>query len=191
MSALRSLLRFAVSPYAQAIRGVVAGISCLTILGVIHMEQVDMATYGIDAGFIPAMLVASLVIGVIVALIITMLFHERAVDNKRAEGKIRSAAELPFDTRYKLMSVLGFILGVATGMGLAPFVVDYLTVNAGLWTHTIVSGVLSAVAVAFWISVLHTGIRVTVIKAAEFAKEAIGSLGDAKKIIDETIEKKE
>lgn len=191
MSALGSLVHIALSPYMQAVRGIVAGISCLTVLGVIRMNQVDMATYGIDAEFIPVMLVAALVVGVIVALILTMLYHERAVDNKVAEGKIRNASELPYDTRYQLMSVLALIFGVATGMGLAPFAVDYLTVNAGMWTHTIAAGVVTAVAVWFWTSVLHTGIRVTVIKAAEFAKEAIGSLGDAKKIVDESLDKKE
>lgn len=191
MSALGSLMHLAMSPYTQAIRGVAAGISCLAVLGVIKMNEVDMATYGIDSAFVPVMLVAALVVGVIVALILTMLYHERAVDNKIAEGKIKNASELPYDTRYQLMSVLALIFGVATGMGLAPFAVDYLTVNAGLWTYTISAGVVTAVAVWFWTSVLHTGIRVTVIKAAEFAKDAIASLGDAKRIVDESIEKKE
>ena len=191
MRVLGLLLSIAASPWTILIRGIAAGVSCLLILGVINMQQaVDMATYGIDPAFMPAVLVGALVVGVLVSVIVTMLFHERAAENKVKEGKIASVNDLPYNTKYLMMTVLGLILGVGTGIGIAPFAVDYFTINAGMWTYTIAASIGSGVASAFWISALHTGIRVTLIKAAGYAKDAILGVEEAKEIIQSVNPKK-
>ena len=190
MRLLGLLLAVMSSPWTILARGIVAGVSCLLILGVINMSTVDMATYGIDPTFMPAVLVGTLVVGVLVAVIVTMLFHERAAENKVKEGKIASVDDLPYNNKYLAMTVLGLVLGVGCGIGLAPFVVDYFTVNAGMWTYTVTAAVISGMATAFWISALHTGIRVTLVKAAEYAKETILGVEEAKEIIQSVNPKK-
>ena len=190
MRLLGLLMAIAASPWTILARGIAAGVSCLLILGVINMGAVDMAAYGIDPTFMPAVLVGALVVGVLVAVIVTMLFHERAAENKVKEGKIASVDDLHYNTKYLAMSALGLILGVGTGIGLAPFAVDYLTINAGMWSYTIAAAVISGAATAFWISALHTGIRVTLVKAAETAKDAILGIEEAKEIIQSVNPKK-
>ena len=183
-------MAIAASPWTILARGIAAGVSSLLILGVINMGAVDMAAYGIDPTFMPAVLVGALVVGVLVMVIITMLFHERAAENKVKEGKIASVDDLPYNTKYLAMSALGLILGVGCGIGLAPFAVDYFTINAGMWTYTIAAAIISGAATAFWISALHTGIRVTLVKAAEYAKDAILGVEEAKEIIQSVNPKK-
>lgn len=190
MRVLGLLLSIAASPWTILIRGIAAGVSCLLILGVINMQAVDMATYGINPVYMPAVLVGALVVGVLVSVIVTMLFHERAAENKVKEGKIASVNDLPYNTKYLMMTVLGLILGVGCGIGLAPFAVDYFTINAGMWTYTIAASIGSGFASAFWISALHTGIRVTLVKAAEYAKDAILGVEEAKEIIQSVNPKK-
>ena len=190
MRALGLLLSIAASPWTILIRGVAAGVSCLLILGVINMQAVDVSAYGIPPEYLPMMLVAGLIAGIIFSYLIRSRLHDKAADNEAAEGKIPSTNNLPYDKRYEAMTIAGFILGVATGIATTPLAVDYFTVNAGMGTHVIFAGILAAVFTVVWIYFLHFGIRTTLIDAAKYAVEIVDSIDEAKEIIQSANQKK-
>lgn len=190
MRILGLLMAIAASPWTILARGIAAGVSCLLILGVINMNVVDMAAYGIDPTYWPGVLALSLIMGVLAMIVATMVFHEQAAENKVKEGKIASVDDLPYNTKYLVMSVLGLILGIGTGICVSPFIVDLYTINAGMGTYAIISAAISGLATVFFIHILHTGIRVTLVKAAETAKDAILGIEEAKEIIQSVNPKK-
>lgn len=183
MRALGLLLSIAASPWTILIRGVAAGVSCLLILGVINMQAVDVSAYGIPPEYLPVMLVAGLVIGIIASYLLRSKLHNDAADNKVAEGKISSTNALPYDKRYDAMTIAGFILGVASGIALTPVVVDYLFIGAGMWTFAIIAGIMSGVCAIFWIYTLHFGIRTALIDAAKYAVSVKDAVQEAEAII--------
>lgn len=176
-------MAIAASPWTILARGIAAGVSCLLILGVINMQAVDISMYGIPQEYLPVMLVAGLVIGLMTSFLLRSKLHNDAADNKVAEGKITSTNALPYDKRYDAMTIAGFILGVASGIALTPVAVDYLFIGAGMWTFAIVAGILSGVCSAFWIYTLHFGIRTAIIDAAKYAVSVKDAVQEAETIV--------
>jgi len=179
------------SPWLQVGRGVVALISCLLALEVFRM--IDLSIIAIPEAYIPFMLAAAIVMAVIIGKLVNDTFYHAAVDNKIAEGKIASAAELPQDKRYLFGTVVSMILAIGAGVYLTPYVIDYIgIVGAGQWTFVMFAGILSAIAVAVFILILHWGLREFLVRASDYAvdlaetvKESAGKVATVKATVEE------
>lgn len=168
------------SPWMQVGRGVVAVISCLIILGVINMTKIDALNYGIPDEYIPYMLVGALVVGVISTILFRRKRHDDAADNKVAAGKIASTNALPYDKRYDITTACALILAVATGMYLAPAVVDEIFINAGIYIHAGIAAILSGIFAWIYGYIFHFGVQKFIIDAAKYAVDVTQTMKDAK-----------
>lgn len=168
------------SPWMQVGRGIAAVISCLTILGVIRMTKIDALTYGIPDEYLPYMLVGALVVGVISTILFRMKKHDDAADNKAAAGKIASTNALPYDKRYDIMTACALILAVATGMYLAPAVVDEIFINAGMFIHAGIAAILAGAFAWIYGYIFHFGVQKFIIDAAKYAVDVTQTMKDAK-----------
>lgn len=157
------------SPWMQVGRGIVAVISCLFILGVMNMTQIDALTYGIPQEYLPMMLAGALVTGIISAYYFRRKKHDTAADNKAASGKIASTNDLPYDKRYDAMTFCALILAVAAGMYAAPFIVDQFVINAGMFSYVGAAAIASGVLTWAFGYMAHFGIQKALIDAARYA----------------------
>jgi len=165
------------SPWLQFGRGIVALISCLLALEVFRM--IDLSVIAIPEAYIPFMLAAAIVMAVIIGKLVNDTFYHAAVDNKIAEGKIESAAELPQDKRYLFGTVVSMILAIGVGAYFTPYVINYIgIVGAGQWTFVAFAGVLSAIAVAVFILILHWGLREFLVRASDYAVDLAQTVKD-------------
>lgn len=176
------------SPWMQVGRGIAAVISCLFILGVINMTKIDALTYGIPQEYLPFMLIGALVVGIISAYFFRRKKHDTAADNKTASGKIPSTNALPYDQRYDAMTLCALILGIAIGMYAAPFAVDQVFINAGMFIYAGMAAILAGVFVWVLGYIFHFGIQKAVIDAAKYAVDTTqvikDSAGDFQQAVD-------
>ncbi|MFA6711092.1 MAG: hypothetical protein WCR83_07215 [Candidatus Methanomethylophilaceae archaeon] len=191
MSRIGALL---VSPWLQVGRGVAALVSCLLALEAFKM--IDVTVISIPEAYLPFMLAAAIVMAIIIGKLVNDTFYHAAVDNKIAEGKIASAAELPQDKRYLFGTVVSMIIAIGVGVYLTPYVIGYIgIIGAGLWTFVAFAGILSAVAVAVFILILHWGLREFLVRASDYAvdlaetvKESAAKVATVKSTVEEVKE---
>lgn len=182
------------SPWMQVGRGIWALVSILIILEATKM--IDVNTIVTPEAYLPLMLAASVVMAILIGKLVNDTFYHQAVDNKIAEGKIVSAAELPQDRRYQLGTVVSMILAIGTGMFLTAYVIDYIgIVGAGQWTFVAFAGILSAISVAVYILILHWGLREFLVRASDYAvdlaqtvKDAATKMTEVKTVVEEAKE---
>ena len=180
MGLLREILS---SPWSILVRGIYSAVACLIILGVFDMTTIDVAQYSLPDEFIPAMLAFALVAGLLSALYIRRVLHNRAADNKVANGTIPNTNSLPYDPKYDLMTCIGFVIGVAAAVFVTPVIVDTYIVNAGMWTHALISGVASLLLTAFAVYALQNGIRVALLDTAKYAVDTAEGVKEAAGIL--------
>ena len=155
--------------------------------------MIDLTVIAIPEAFIPFMLAAAIVMAVIIGKLVNDTFYHTAVDNKIAEGKIASAAELPQDKRYLFGTVVSMILAIGVGVYATPYVINYIgIVGAGQWTFVMFAGILSAIFVAVFILILHWGLREFLVRASDYAvdlaetvKESADKIATVKATVEE------
>lgn len=142
--------------------------------------MIDLTVVAIPEAYVPFMLAAAIVMAIIVGKLVNDTFYHKAVDNKIAEGKIASAAELPQDKRYLFGTVVSMILAIGVGVYVTPYVIEYAgIVGAGQWTFMLFSGLISAIFVTVFILVLHWGLREFLVRASDYAVSLVGTVKES------------
>ena len=188
LKAVRVLLEVAFSPSVTAVRGILLCLSLLLITGVIRMDKLDIAMFGVSDEFIVPMLIAAIIGSFLAAFTVRRALHNRAADNKVANGKIPDTNSLPYDPRYDCGTLAAFVIGCAGGLFTAPVLVDAVTVNAGMWTSALAAGGLALVLCAVLIYVFHFGLRTAIIQAKDYAVDLIQTVDGAKDEIQGAID---
>lgn len=163
------------SPYAVIGRGVWTILIVLYLTGVIHMGMIDVTNYGLNEEFMVPMLIAVLVMGLLTAIGLRRYFHDKAATKAGYENPF----DMAYDKRYDFGTAVGFILGAAAGMYMAPAVVDYVFIGAGMWTFVLVSGLCAALMVVVITTLIHFGLRKWVIKTKDYFIETVDTVKDA------------
>lgn len=158
---------------------------CLAFFQIKVDTMIDVTKFGVNEEYMVYMLIASIVLGFFAAVALRAYDHNKAADNKVANGTIPDTNSLPYDKRYDLCTAISFILGSAIGMYAAPVIIDSFIEGAGLWTFVAVSALASALAVVILMRLLHLGVREFIIQAGKYAVKTSEAVKDAKKDIDE------
>ena len=156
--AVMALLELAFSPSVTAVRALLLGLSLLLITGVIRMDKLDISMFGVSDEYIVPMLIAAILGSFLAAFTVRRALHNRAADNKVANGKIPDTNSLPYDPKYDCGTLAAFVIACAAGLFTAPVLVDAVTVNAGMWTSALAAGGLALVLCAVLIYVFHFGL---------------------------------
>lgn len=151
------------------------------------MEKLDATMFGVSEEFIVPMLIAVLLCSLVAGLTIRRVLHNKAADNKVASGKIATTNDLPYNKTYDAGTVAAFIVSCATGICSAPAVVDATMVNAGLWAHVIVAGLIAMVLTVVLTYVFHVGLRVFIVQAKDYIVGLIKDVTDAKTEIEAAV----
>lgn len=162
------------SPYTLTARGVMALAAILYINGVIDMGMIDVSNYGIPEDYIPYMLAAALILGLLSAIGLRRHFHDKAA----TDAGYKNPYELPYDKRYDFGTVVGFLLGSAAGMYMAPAVADAVFVGAGQWTFVLCAALSAALMVVVITTLIHFGLRKWVIKTKEYYESVVDDIKD-------------
>ena len=186
--AVMALLELAFSPSVTAVRALLLGLSLLLITGVIRMDKLDISMFGVSDEYIVPMLIAAILGSFLAAFTVRRALHNRAADNKVANGKIPDTNSLPYDPKYDCGTLAAFVIACAAGLFTAPVLVDAVTVNAGMWTSALAAGGLALVLCAVLIYVFHFGLRVAIIQAKDYAVDLIGTVSDAKDEIKDAVD---
>lgn len=163
------------SPYAVIGRGVWTILIVLYLTGVIHMGMIDVTNYGLNEEFMVPMLIAVLVMGLLTAIGLRRYLHDKAATKAGYENPF----DMAYDKRYDFGTAVGFILGAAAGMYMAPAVVDYVFIGAGMWTFVLVAGLCAALMVVVLTTLIHFGLRKWVIKTKDYFIETVDTVKDA------------
>lgn len=139
MNRIAMLLKIAFSPYLIWARAVMTAIAIIYITGVYHMI-IDVASYAIPDEYLPAMLIAVLVMGFLTAVMTRRYVHDKAANKMIEEGKIQYQFQLQYDRRYDVATAFCLIVCAAFGIAAAPLVVDAFILNAGMWTYVTSQG---------------------------------------------------
>ena len=142
------------SPYTLTARGVMALAAILYINGVIDMGMIDVSNYGIPEDYMPFMLAAALILGLL------------------------NPYDMAYDKRYDFGTVVGFLLGSAAGMYMAPAVTDAVFTGAGQWTFVLCAALSAALMVVVITTLIHFGLRKWVIKTKEYYESVIDDIKD-------------
>ena len=162
------------SPYTLAARGVMVAVSILYINGVIDMGMIDVSNYGIPDEYVPYMLAAVLILGLLTAIGLRRHFHDKAATKAGYENPY----DMAYDKRYDFGTVVGFLLGSAAGMYMAPAVADAVFIGAGQWTFVLCAGLSSALMVVVITTLIHFGLRKWVIKTKEYYEDVVDDIKD-------------
>ena len=162
------------SPYTLAARGVMVTVSILYINGVIDMGMIDVSNYGIPDEYVPYMLAAVLILGLLTAIGLRRHFHDKAATKAGYENPY----DMAYDKRYDFGTVVGFLLGSAAGMYMAPAVADAVFIGAGQWTFVLCAGLSSALMVVAITTLIHFGLRKWVIKTKEYYEDVVDDIKD-------------
>ena len=162
------------SPYTLTARGVMVVAAILYINGVIDMGMIDVTNYGIPEEYIPYMLGAVLILGLLTAIGLRRHFHDKAATDAGYENPY----DLPYDKRYDFGTVVGFLLGSAAGMYMAPAVADAVFIGAGQWTFVLCAGLCAAFMVVVITTMIHFGLRKWVIKTKEYYDSVVDDIKD-------------
>ena len=161
MSLIGRILSSDLFPLANLVK-MVATIG-IVMLGVEFsmFEQIDITSLSIPDNYLPAMLVASIVMGVLFTRAASLKWYRKGADIENGEKE---------DKKYLFCTILSIILGVAVGMYGAIPVADAIFIGAGMWTYTAVAGILAAIAGIMVNYAFQYGVREMIIKTVEVAK---------------------
>lgn len=133
------------------------------------MGPIDSAMFGIEEQYLVPMLIATIVASFLAAYFLRAWKHEKAADSKVASGKIETTNDLPYDKRYDAMTLLSFLAGAALGLWMTPAIVNACFINAGMGTYVGTTILASAAATVLFMYLTHCGIRLTLVRAKEYA----------------------
>lgn len=170
--------------------GIWAALSVLLLWRMSEMERLDVSTYVIPASCTLGVCIVSIVCAVIFGFMMRAWLHERAADNKAAEGKIESTKCLPYDRRYDFGTVAGMLVGAAMGIAGCPLLVDLFLVNAGPIWYYLAAGVIAAIGTVFWVMAFHCGLRLTIIRAKDYIFDINDVLKEVKEEVEDEVEGK-
>ena len=183
MKTLRSMLSRILdamfSTFGMLTRSAVGLIMLLFSIGVIRLDKFDVSNFGIPDEYLVAVVVCSVLVGIITAICLRRRLHDSAADSLIEEGEITNAYELEYDSRYDLGTAVGLILGIAAGILVSPVVSDGLFVGGGMWTAAVVAAACTAVMVVSITYCLHFGIRKFIVNALAWAQEVADTIVDS------------
>lgn len=162
------------SPYTLTARAVMVVVSVLYINGVIDMGMIDVTNYGIPEEYLPYMLGAVLIMGLLTAIGLRRYFHDKAA----TDAGYTNPYEMAYDKRYDFGTAVGFLLGAAAGMYMAPAVADAVFIGAGQWTFVLCAGLSAALMVVVITTLIHFGLRKWVIKTKEYYEDVVDDIKD-------------
>lgn len=162
------------SPYTLTARAVMVVVSVLYINGVIDMGMIDVTNYGIPEEYLPYMLGAVLIMGLLTAIGLRRYFHDKAA----TDAGYTNPYEMAYDKRYDFGTAVGFLLGAAAGMYMAPAVADAMFIGAGQWTFVLCAGLSTALMVVVITTLIHFGLRKWVIKTKEYYEDVVDDIKD-------------
>lgn len=143
----------------------------IVMLGVDAMfEKIDISSLTIPDEYLPYMLVASIVMGLLFTRAASLKWYRKGADIANGEKE---------DKKYLFCTVFSIILGIAGGMYGAIPVADAIFIGAGLWTYTGVAGILSALIGILLNYAFQFGVREMIIKTAETAKKLKDAVKEA------------
>ena len=152
------------------------------------MGMIDVTNYGIPEEYLVPMLIAVLVMGLLTAIGIRRYYHDKAADKKIEAGEIKTVYDLPYDKRYDFGTIVGFILGAAAGMYMAPAIVDYVFIGAGMYIYALVAGLSAALMVVIITTLVHFGLRKWVINAKKYITETSDAINDLKDTVQDVLD---
>ena len=185
---MKQVLDVIFSPYAVLGRGVWTLLIILYLTGVIHMGMIDVTNYGIPEDYLVPMFIAVLVMGLLTAIGIRRYYHDKAADKKIEAGEIKTVYDLPYDKRYDFGTIVGFLLGAAAGMYMAPAIVDYVFIGAGMYIYALVAGLGAALMVVIITTLVHFGLRKWVVNAKKYITETSEAINDLKDTVQDTLD---
>ena len=157
------------SPYTLTARAVMVVVSILYINGVIDMGMIDVTNYGIPEEYLPYMLGAVLIMGLLTAIGLRRYFHDKAA----TDAGYTNPYEMAYDKRYDFGTAVGFL-----GMYMAPAVADAVFIGAGQWTFVLCAALSSALMVVVITTLIHFGLRKWVIKTKEYYESVVDDIKD-------------
>lgn len=185
---MKQVLDVIFSPYAVLGRGVWTLLIILYLTGVIHMGMIDVTNYGIPEDYLVPMFIAVLVMGLLTAIGIRRYYHDKAADKKIEAGEIKTVYDLPYDKRYDFGTIVGFLLGAAAGMYMAPAIVDYVFIGAGMYIYALVAGLGAALMVVIITTLVHFGLRKWVVNAKKYITETADAVNDLKGTVQDILD---
>ena len=185
---MKQVLDVIFSPYAVLGRGVWTLLIILYLTGVIHMGMIDVTNYGIPEDYLVPMFIAVLVMGLLTAIGIRRYYHDKAADKKIEAGDIKTVYDLPYDKRYDFGTIVGFLLGAAAGMYMAPAIVDYVFIGAGMYIYALVAGLGAALMVVIITTLVHFGLRKWVVNAKKYITETADAVNDLKGTVQDVLD---
>ena len=185
---MKQVLDVIFSPYAVLGRGVWTLLIILYLTGVIHMGMIDVTNYGIPEDYLVPMFIAVLVMGLLTAIGIRRYYHDKAADKKIEAGEIKTVYDLPYDKRYDFGTIVGFLLGAAAGMYMAPAIVDYVFIGAGMYIYALVAGLGAALMVVIITTLVHFGLRKWVVNAKKYITETSEVINDLKGTVQDVLD---
>lgn len=185
---MKQVLDVIFSPYAVLGRGVWTLLIILYLTGVIHMGMIDVTNYGIPEDYLVPMFIAVLVMGLLTAIGIRRYYHDKAADKKIEAGEIKTVYDLPYDKRYDFGTIVGFLLGAAAGMYMAPAIVDYVFIGAGMFIYALVAGLGAAFMVVIITTLVHFGLRKWVVNAKKYITETADAVNDLKGTVQDILD---
>lgn len=178
-SVLSRILDAMFSTMGMVTRSVTGLVMLLFSIGVIHLDKIDVSSFGIPDEYLVAVVVCSVLVGIITAICLRRRLHDSAADSLIEEGEICNAYELEYDSRYDLGTAVGLILGIAAGILVSPIVSDWLFIGGGMWTAAVVASACTAVMVVSITYILHFGIRKFIVNALAWAQEVADTIVDS------------
>lgn len=160
--------------------GIWAALCMLLLWKVSNMERLDVSNYAIPEAYALEVYMICIICAIMFGLLMRLWLHERAADNKVAEGKIENTNCLPYDKRYELGTVAGMVVGAAMGIAFAPFLVEMFLVNAGGIWYCLSGGAIAAVSTVFWVMAFHCGLRLAIVRAKDYIFDINQVLKEAK-----------
>lgn len=164
--------------------GIWAALCVLFLWRVSDMDRIDVSAYVLPASCTLGVCVVSMVCAVVFGLMMRAWLHEKAADNKVAEGKIESTNCLPYDRRYEIGTVAGMMVGAAMGIVGCPLLVELFLVNAGPVWYYVAAGVIAAVGTVFWVLAFHCGLRLAIVRAKDYVFDIEEALKEVKDEIE-------
>lgn len=168
--------------------GIWAALCVLFMWKVSDMERLDVSDYAMPAACSAGVVVASIVCAIIFGMFMRAWLHERAADNKVANGKIATTNDLPYNRTYDIGTVAGMMVGAAMGYILSPLLIELFLIGAGPAWYYVAAGAISAVGTVFWVMAFHCGLRLAIVRAKDYV---FGIYDDLHDIKDEVESKEE
>lgn len=167
--------------------GIWAALCVLFMWKVSDMDRLDVTDYAIPASCTLGVTVASIVCAIVFGLFMRAWLHEKAADNKTAEGKIKSTNDLPYNRTYDIGTVAGIMVGATMGILFSPLIVDLFLIGAGPVWYYAAAGTISAIGTVFWVMAFHCGLRLAIVRA----KDYVFGIHDALEDIKDEVESRE